>query len=819
MSDVNIEINHDILLKVAKALIPGFKDSLGVCEGISTALLQAVATGPVQEKEFYDHIKFLSDYLSMPGKSAETLKNEIENVYKAKIIPESTPPLTEIQKKQARETLKKTLSSEDEEQEKKLTDLFAFFSTITLEHNIAQLRLFTAANQFDKAKIHQAVASSVLEQQGKFIHTNFIGLFNGKKKELSEYFFRVGMQLNSDQNTSNEKISFLISTIGHTVSLYFDKNNGGKWRFFDVGNINKKHYYHEISVSEPDALADLLFYEPDDVVYGDLPDGIISDVKDDEYPLSFIIRNVSTNGFDLALTKNIEQEKKLNKNFPQGGKIYLTEEGGYIFRDASNNIQEGNIVNTGVGISDLKSKILDFDFRKSILEIISKDSTVNVMDNPVLSSINESSNEFLFKTITPDDAVYRLNNAVETGQINLFEKLLCICGDNKFYFMLLLNEAVSIGNAVILKMLIKANNENSNKVDKSNYANYDNALNMALIKAAGSGHLECVKEMLTMGADKDAVFDVQFDIDDNLSSHHYSPLMAAAKFGHFEVVKFLLDLGVNKDSYYEYDSKKETALLRAVKNGHRDIVSLLINCGSIIPQEEISRAYSIAQAANQREIMKILKEVLAPIVNVKTTPDMIFTKPLPLVKTSVLKTDWKQNTHETLSKGTPSLKDAIDSNDTEKVHFLLSNVEISFTDELVAKLLNYISLKDNPESNISKVKQSDSYLIKGIRLFIPDNDKDFLQKVRPVFLLQEILQNQLKKTIVDSNPLFSKRMEIINKNIETMVSVLYTEANAQDLLNFDSQGNIQKKLDKWAKEVTVNTTAQPTPKLKPSKGS
>jgi hypothetical protein len=238
MTDLNVTIDHDILLAVAKTLIPGFKDSLGLCEGISTTLLQAVTTGPIQEKEFYDHIKFLSDYLSTPGNTAETLKNDIENVYKSKIIPESNPPLTEIQKKQAREAREKTISPEQKEQEEKLEELLAFFSTVTLEHNAdGTFKLFKTANQLNKAIIHQTVASSALEKQGKFVHTNFIGLICGNKKDLSEYFLKIGMQLNSNQNVSDEKMSFLLSGPGHTVSLYFDKNEGGKWRFFDVGNI------------------------------------------------------------------------------------------------------------------------------------------------------------------------------------------------------------------------------------------------------------------------------------------------------------------------------------------------------------------------------------------------------------------------------------------------------------------------------------------------------------------------------------------------------------------------------------------------------
>ena len=57
-----------------------------------------------------------------------------------------------------------------------------------------------------------------------------------------------------------------------------------------------------------------------------------------------------------------------------------------------------------------------------------------------------------------------------------------------------------------------------------------------------------------------------------------TPLLAAAEKGHLEVVRLLVELSANKDQ--GTTDKKATPLLVATQNGHLDVVSLLVESGA-----------------------------------------------------------------------------------------------------------------------------------------------------------------------------------------------------------------------------------------------
>ena len=61
--------------------------------------------------------------------------------------------------------------------------------------------------------------------------------------------------------------------------------------------------------------------------------------------------------------------------------------------------------------------------------------------------------------------------------------------------------------------------------------------NTGLVVAANQGHLEVVRILVDLGANK----------DQGRTDNGATPLFIAAQIGHLEVVRFLLESGANKD--------------------------------------------------------------------------------------------------------------------------------------------------------------------------------------------------------------------------------------------------------------------------------
>lgn len=102
-----------------------------------------------------------------------------------------------------------------------------------------------------------------------------------------------------------------------------------------------------------------------------------------------------------------------------------------------------------------------------------------------------------------------------------------------------------------------------------------------LLDAALKGKLEKVKSL------------VEEDIDLNCQSDEgYTPLMYASRFGHFPVANYLIknNADVNMGSKYS----GQTALYMAVNGGNCDIVKLLVENGSYISDDIITRVSTTA---------------------------------------------------------------------------------------------------------------------------------------------------------------------------------------------------------------------------------
>jgi len=94
----------------------------------------------------------------------------------------------------------------------------------------------------------------------------------------------------------------------------------------------------------------------------------------------------------------------------------------------------------------------------------------------------------------------------------------------------------------------------------SDLSQYDEAL----FRAVELMDLEAVEEALENGADVDAT-----------NNYDDCPLICAERNGHTEIVQLLLDYGANIDVYTRGDIKR--ILQRAVENNHIEIVQLLLS--------------------------------------------------------------------------------------------------------------------------------------------------------------------------------------------------------------------------------------------------
>jgi ankyrin repeat protein/beta-lactamase regulating signal transducer with metallopeptidase domain len=111
------------------------------------------------------------------------------------------------------------------------------------------------------------------------------------------------------------------------------------------------------------------------------------------------------------------------------------------------------------------------------------------------------------------------------------------------------------------------------------------ALNVAIVEAAEKGDIDEVTELLSDGADVNAV--VPGD---------GTPLLVAARRGHRTLVRLLLDRGADANIGVDGDGN---ALIMAASEGHLDIVTLLIDRGADVNAAVQGDGNALIEAASQ----------------------------------------------------------------------------------------------------------------------------------------------------------------------------------------------------------------------------
>lgn len=117
--------------------------------------------------------------------------------------------------------------------------------------------------------------------------------------------------------------------------------------------------------------------------------------------------------------------------------------------------------------------------------------------------------------------------------------------------------------------------------------------NDVLFSATYKNDLQVVSTTLRAGAD--------------INARNYflneTPLMIAAESGSKEMVQYLLDSGATIDLY---DNFGQTALVRAAKEGHRSVVSLLLSKKTIVNSKDCQRALHAAAFRGHLPVVALL---------------------------------------------------------------------------------------------------------------------------------------------------------------------------------------------------------------------
>jgi hypothetical protein len=131
-----------------------------------------------------------------------------------------------------------------------------------------------------------------------------------------------------------------------------------------------------------------------------------------------------------------------------------------------------------------------------------------------------------------------------------------------------------------------------------NVQNY--ACRTVLMRAAGHGHVELVKLLISAGAKADLR-------DDNCST---ALIKAAGRYGNAEVVRILLSQGADVNAQ---DNRGMTALITAAQFGYADIVRILLEGGAdtSLKDESGETAWFKAAVVRHRDVMKLLQSTPA----------------------------------------------------------------------------------------------------------------------------------------------------------------------------------------------------------------
>jgi ankyrin repeat protein len=623
-SDGSIEmaITHGTLIKLlsvflSKKLIKEGITIEGICEGFSSMHLQAVVAGPKYENEFYERLDLLFNYMSKRGSTFEKLENTIDAIDETQKIPE-VPAEKELRennnltaqerallKKEAEEQLKKARAKRPilTEEQKKLRDIRMFVDSV-FRQQMPDKTEMGELFQVQKGITPELTAPVIWDETGEYIHSNVLGIVSANKNELSTYFSDIEKLL-KDRPSSEERVSFLLTSDGyHTIDVYFDPISK-KWHFLDINNLEPnlldKKYYAEVTSEE-------------------LASRVFTAFEDSDNAL-FTIRRLSTQGYDLALMEDLEQDNQGTRQLPTRGKLYVSKDGHYTFQDSDKHIHSGKLEN--FDLTNLKDKLNDFDFKANLLEQMA-------LQNPNLPitqvdkidrSIDRASTELLLKTETKKSMFstkktlllgYEKTNkrgwnalmmAVSRGKLSTVQQILHSYEMQKTPNKKLINQATTkgghtalmlaiiYGHTEIAKALIQAGADLTQK-DIKNKTVYDYALSTSnaniivhLIKASPNkipmlNQLNKTSNSCFNQCDDETLYEfiqtVQMLPNIDIKTHNFGTidrknatlLMLAAKQGHMKTLKAL----IQNDK-----SMCKAALSIAAQNGHQNMVEFLIN--------------------------------------------------------------------------------------------------------------------------------------------------------------------------------------------------------------------------------------------------
>lgn len=89
-----------------------------------------------------------------------------------------------------------------------------------------------------------------------------------------------------------------------------------------------------------------------------------------------------------------------------------------------------------------------------------------------------------------------------------------------------------------------------------------------------------------------------------MSAGNWKEMYAAAEIGDLELVRFHLEQGV--DPNYQHPEIMENALFVSVKEGHREVVELLLNYGADPTIKTILEGFDAFQAAKEFQRLDII---------------------------------------------------------------------------------------------------------------------------------------------------------------------------------------------------------------------
>jgi ankyrin repeat protein len=455
-------LTHGTLIKISQILTPGYSnrlpnmrfaddpnaasakmqraqvDSHGVCEGINSMLQQAVLTGPKEKKEFYDRLKFLSDYFRDSAHTPKSLKDEIDAIYEFRKSAGELKELNEItvitedlykenlriinvsgknakekstlrqkalesrnatlenlriQKNKARERNDNALSKTSKDNRDRLLDVAEFFESLLPAHRPDLFEDFNATGQLYKGLAHSVVASKALEDTGKYVHSNMLGIVKGYEKDISDYFSGIEDFI-KESAPNTETASFMLTSHNHTISVHYDRVER-KWHFFDVNNLqpNFKDNNPYSVVSSKD-LGKLILKGFNDT---------------DTKHTVFSIRHLSTQGYDLTLYQELEKDAN-GVEQPKAGKLYLSEQGDYLYKDSppdpnhpeiEGKLHKGKVdKQTWIALSGntgIQNKLNDINFKIDLMKVIKKSQPTSSLKIDSLDQyVKQASNDTLF---------------------------------------------------------------------------------------------------------------------------------------------------------------------------------------------------------------------------------------------------------------------------------------------------------------------------------------------------------------------------------------------------------------------------------------